>query len=304
MVLSGLHLMLTYQCTLSCEHCFAWGSPWQTGTMTAAQIDRILDEAQRLGAIRWIYFEGGEAFLFYPVLLHGVREAKARGFEVGVVSNAYWATSYEDARTWLEPLAGLLSDFSLSYDAYHWPEQYGAFVTHALAAAQDLGMPTDTISIAEPETAGADEAVGQLPAGESAVMYRGRAAEALASRAVLRPWTEMDTCPYEDLIDPGRVHVDPLGNVHICQGISLGNLLRRPLAEIVDSYDARHHPITGPLLEGGPAALVRRYHLPLAGDYADACHLCDRARRALREEFPAILAPDQMYGVVGEMEAQ
>jgi hypothetical protein len=49
-------------------------------------------------------------------------------------------------------------------------------------------------------------------------------------------------------------------------------------------------------LAGGPAALISEYHLPHAASYADACHLCYDARVMLRERFPKILAPDQMYG--------
>ncbi len=33
MRLTSLHLILTYQCTFECDHCFVWGSPWQEGTM-------------------------------------------------------------------------------------------------------------------------------------------------------------------------------------------------------------------------------------------------------------------------------
>lgn len=299
MQISGLHLLLTYQCSLECDHCFVWSSPWQPGTMTADQVDDLLDKAQNYEVITSIYFEGGEVFLFYPLLLHGVREAKVRGFDVGLVTNCYWATSHEDACAWLEPFRELLSDFSVSYDSYHWPEVYGPRVQNALSAAEELGIPSGMITIARPETADAAEAVGQLPAGESTVMYRGRAAEKLAPRAEKRPWTEMDTCPYEDLIDPGRLHVDPFGFVHICQGIAIGNLFEQTVSEIVDAYDPPAHPICGPLLNGGPAALVRCYALPLAGEYADACHLCDSARRVLRPQFPEILTPDQMYGAVG-----
>ena len=50
------------------------------------------------------------------------------------------------------------------------------------------------------------------------------------------------------------------------------------------------------MLDGGPAELVRRYDLTCRGNYCDACHLCDTARHALRERFPEVLAPDQMYG--------
>jgi hypothetical protein len=107
-------------------------------------------------------------------------------------------------------------------------------------------------------------------------------------------------CPHEDLREPGRVHVDPFGEIHICQGISLGNVLQSstPLREICETYDPDTHPITGPLLAGGPAELVRRFESPHDEAYADACHLCYETRRSLRERFPGILRPDQMYGVI------
>ena len=297
MKVTGLHLLLTYQCNYECDHCFVWGSPWQRGTMTMETIDHILQEARTLGTVTSIYFEGGEPFLFYPALCHGVRTAAAMGFDVGLVSNAYWATSWREAREWLSPLAGLLQDLSLSQDLYHGSEEEH-LVSNARAAAEELGIPVGIISVAQPEQ-DADAAVGQLPRAESAVMYRGRATEKLASSAEKGPWRQFAACPYEDLREPGRVHVDPLGNVHICQGISLGNMLERPLADIVIEYDPDAHPLTGPLLAGGPAALVRRYDVAHESDYADACHLCYQARRALRERFPEILAPGQMYGVVG-----
>jgi hypothetical protein len=84
--------------------------------------------------------------------------------------------------------------------------------------------------------------------------------------------------------------------MHICQGISIGNLFERPLAEICADFDPEAHPVLGPLLEGGPAELVRRYDLDHQDGYADACHLCDAARRSLRARFPDTLTPDQAYG--------
>jgi hypothetical protein len=127
-------------------------------------------------------------------------------------------------------------------------------------------------------------------------MYRGRAAAKLARRAVLHDWTEFIACPHEDLREPGRVHLDSFGYVHICQGITLGNIFRTPLRAICEAYDPDAHPVTGPLLRGGPAEMVRAYDLSLEGTCADACHLCDTARRALRSRYPEALTPDQMYG--------
>ena len=79
-------------------------------------------------------------------------------------------------------------------------------------------------------------------------------------------------------------------------GGGYGNLWQRPLKEIVASYDPSTHPIIGPLLEGGPVALVERYDPPHEKAYVDACHLCYLARDALRIHFPEFLAPDEMYG--------
>jgi len=300
MNLRGLHLLLTYQCNLECDHCFVWGSPWQDGTMTIQNIRRILHQARDVGTIDWIYFEGGEPFLYYPILLHGVRIAAHMKFRVGVVSNGFWATDLKDALEWLRPFAGLIQDLSISRDPYHGSEKSGRQAENAQAAAEILGIPLAVITIAAPEATGAAPAVGQLPPGESAVMHRGRAAARLVERAARQSWTDFVTCPHEDLRDPGRVHVDPFGYVHLCQGIVLGNLFRTPLREICAEYDPDAHPIAGPLLAGGPAELVRRYGLEVGEDYADACHLCYEARRALRARFPDILTPDQMYGVPAE----
>lgn len=295
MKLSGLHILLTYQCTCECDHCFVWGSPWQTGTLTFEQIEQVLGQAKEAG-VTSVYFEGGEPFLYYAILVKAVRKATEMGFSVGIVTNAYWASSVADAEEWLRPFAGRLEDLTVSSDLFHCSESIGERPQNALVAAKWLNLPTGMISIAQPN-AEAPETHGQIQ-DEGAVMYRGRATANLASRATCHPWETFDSCPHEDLREPGRIHLDPLGNLHICQGVVIGNLFEKPLKQICDEYDPDAHPICGPLLAGGPAALVSEYNLPHASDYADACHLCYEARIALRADFPSLLAPDQMYGVV------
>ena len=277
--LSGLHLLVTYECNYECDHCFVWGGPSQHGTMTDKTIGHILSQAEELGTIEWIYFEGGEAFLYYELLCSGVQLAREFGFKVGIVTNAYWATTDAEAREWLQPFAGVVEDLSISDDAFHGSKD-GLQQTHiARQAAKLLRIPVDFINV------------------DSAVLYRGRAAEKLASRVQPKSWEQFTECPWEDLRHPERVHVDAFGNLHICQGISIGNLLERPLTEIIRDYDPDTHPITGPLLAGGPVELVNRYKLPHEQGYADACHLCYISRCKLRDRFPDVLAPDQMYGI-------
>jgi MoaA/NifB/PqqE/SkfB family radical SAM enzyme len=298
MRLTGLHLLLTYECNFECDHCFVWSGPRQSGTMTVEQIDDILHQAKDTETIEWIYFEGGEPVLYYALLRYGVRQASKMGFRVGVVSNAYWATGPGDALECLRDLAGSVQDLAMSCDGFHGDDEQIRHVQCARKAARALHIPTGTIAVAESGTE-AKSAVGQLPEGESGVMHRGRAAEKLAPLAPKRRWSEMTECPYEDLREPGRVHVDPFGNLHICQGISIGNLFQRPLREICASYNPVAHPITGPLHEGGPVELADRYGVAHSEGYADACHFCYETRRALRPRFPEVLIPDQMYGCPG-----
>lgn len=293
MKLSGLHILLTYQCIYECEHCFLWGSPRQTGTLTLEQVEEILRQAED-NDVESIYFEGGEPFLYYAILARGVRLAAEMGFSVGIVSNAYWANSVADAMENLQPFAGRVNELSVSNDKYHCGECLGEEPQNAMVAAKWLNIPTGMISIAQPEGS-APDIHGQIK-DEGQVMFRGRATQ-LASRAEQHPWEGFTRCPHEDLREPGRVHVDPLGYLHICQGVVIGNLFEKPLKQICYEYDADAHPICGPLLRGGPASLVTEYDLPHASSYADACHLCYEARKILRTRFPELLVPDQMYGV-------
>jgi hypothetical protein len=282
MKLSQLHLLLTYQCTYECDHCFVWGSPWHTSTMTLEIIRNILEQAAGLGTIEWIYFEGGEPFLYYPVMVKAIQETVDKKFRAGIVTNGYWATSLEDALLWLDPVAGAINDLSISCDSYHGNDESMERARTAIAAAKQLGIAAGDIAIAEPESPDALAGVGQIP----------------ADRTSKKSWEQFTECPHEELREPERVHVDPYGNLHLCQGIVIGNMFQRPLADICREYDPETHPIVGPLLEGGPVRLARQYGTDHADLYADACHLCYETRRRLRERFSDILTPDQMYGDV------
>ena len=226
MKIEGLHILLTYQCTSECDHCFVWGSPWQTGTLNLEQIEQILAQAKEAG-VGSVYFEGGEPFLYYALLVQAVRKAADLGFSVGIVSNAYWANTVADAEEWLRPFVGRLADLTVSSDLFHCSEDMGERPQNALVAAKWLNIPTRLIRVAQ-LNADAQQSQGQIEE-ESAVMYRGRAVEKLAPHATHQPWERFDACPHEDLREPGRIHLDPFGNLQICQGIAIGNLFEKPL---------------------------------------------------------------------------
>lgn len=289
MKLTGLHFLLTYRCNRSCEHCFVWGGPWQRGSMTEAQVKDILIQARDAGSIESVWFEGGEPFLHPATLATGCRAAKALGFWTGIVSNGFWTRDDREAVTALDPLRGLVDKLAMSADEWHWGPRWQdrVAVAERAAAAAEIPLAVFTIAASPAGRAGAP-----LPG----IMYRGRAARALAADAPGLPWESFTRCPHEKLDAPGRVHVDPLGFLHLCQGLTMGNVFAEPLAAWCDSYDPATHPIAGPLLAGGPAELIRRTGVPHRETYADACHACYDAREALRPRYPSVLAPAQMYG--------
>ncbi len=296
MKLTGLHLLLTYRCDTECDHCFVWGSPFQDGTMTIQNLKEIFRQGKSLKTVKSIYFEGGEPLLYYPILLKSVQMASEMGFNVGILTNGYWGTSVEDAMEWLRPFVGLIDSLSVSTDQYHYSEKISRQSKNIQKAVKKLGIPAGLLQIAQPEEMNAEKGVGQLPLGWSGVMFRGRAATKLVDKVPHRDWKQFTECQRENLRDPGRVHIDFLGHTHICQGISAGNMFKTPLSRICRTYNPDTHPIVGPILKGGPVELAKRYKVKHKKAYADECHMCYEIRTALREKFPDILTPDQMYG--------
>jgi len=301
MSLKGVHLLLTYRCDSECDHCFVWGSPKSKGVFTLEGIRNILAEAKKLGTVTYVSIEGGEPFLYYPIMIKAVREAAGLGFAVEVLSNCYWASCQEDALEWLRPIAETGDvKLSLSSDPYHGENWITDEARNAAKIAKTLNIKASVLAVkcSRAITPCPNEVEG-VNIGLGDLMYRGRAASELAQEAEKKPWREFSKCPYEDLANPGRVHVDPLGHVHVCQGISIGNAWQKPFSEIIREYSPLGNPILEPLTLGGPTALVEKFDLPHDQLYADACHLCYEARCKLRERYPDMLAPDQMYGEFG-----
>lgn len=298
-MLTGIHFLLSYRCTYECDHCFVYCGPFMGGTFTLDQIKRVLDEGAKIGTVNSIYFEGGEPFLYYPLMLAGIKEARARGFGVGIVSNSFWATSVDDARLWLQPLVELgIEDLSISEDSYHGDDEAARCAHNAVQAAHELKLPIGSICIEEPKVEhSADPQKKGEPIIGGDVVMRGRAADKLTEGLPRRKCSNFTECTREELVRPSRVHVDSYGNVSPCQGISIGNMWETPLSELMANYDANTHPIVGPILEGGPLELANRYDVPHEEGYVDECHFCFNVRRQLIDKFPEYLAPRQVYGL-------
>ena len=112
-----------------------------------------------------------------------------------------------------------------------------------------------------------------------------------------RDYSEFKECGKEELINPGRFHLDPQGNLHVCQGIVVGNIFTQDLKDIVDNYNPQQHPVLGPIIKGGPALLAEKENTDTSSGYVDQCHLCFETRRSLLDKYPDYITPKQVYGV-------
>jgi hypothetical protein len=278
--LTRIHFLITYGCTAECDHCFLWGSPRRTSGMTPSQIDAFLDEIVSLGTITAVCAEGGESFARPDLLMHLVRAATARGLSVSALTNASWVRSREQAARRVAELAAAgLSSLGVSTDEWH-----------------RASIPVERVEMLLEICGAAGLAASRMETRLEKVMFRGRAAERLASFAPMRPACELTACPHENLAAPARVHLDCYGRLHLCQGLCVGP--GNP-TQACAAYEPGAHPIVRILLEGGPYALGKfaaERGFDLKSGYADACHLCYLAREWLRPDYPDLLGPDETYG--------
>ncbi len=65
---------------------------------------KVIDEAYYVPSIRVIVFTGGEPTLHPVHLRFGIKYASDRGFITRLVTNAWWARTYDKAREFLGEL--------------------------------------------------------------------------------------------------------------------------------------------------------------------------------------------------------
>jgi hypothetical protein len=229
--------------------------------------------------------------------LKGLQLAKAMGFKTGIVTNNYWATTIEDAKLWLEPIIESgIDNLSLSDDAFHNNETEENSANIAANAANKLGFSANSICIEKPSIQPPSDDKGAPVVGGGA-LFKGRAVEKLTNGLPTKSVENFVECKHEELETPKRVHIDSFGNVQVCQGISIGNMWQKPLSQIISEYNAKKHPICGPVSSGGPYELAQKCDVKLAGKFIDECHYCYTIRRALINDFPEYLTPLQVYGL-------
>jgi hypothetical protein len=141
-MLKSLVLSVTAQCPIRCRFCGVHAGPHRKERMSLLYMTRMIDEVRSFGVASLVVFTGGEPFLLGDDLSAAVAYAAKRGFMTRIVTNAYWAMSFERAAEVLSQLkeAGL-TEINYSCDDFHQEHIPLERIRWASDAASRLGIP-------------------------------------------------------------------------------------------------------------------------------------------------------------------
>lgn len=280
MRINGLHFLVTYKCNSQCAHCFLSCGPKRKGKFEFADTKKLIDDAAGIPSISYFVFEGGEPFLYPSLLKRVTKYANNMGYWTGILSNGFWARTKEIGIKTLVPLkeAGL-REIGISTDEFHQKTIQLKNAKNAVKAAKKLGIDSYL-----------------MKTGKKNVICRGRGAKICTGKP--SPWQKLTHCQ-ENLDDPSRVHIGPVGSVHLCQALLIGEDARKkPLKDILENHLKDPNVIVRQLLKNGPAGLAlfaQKHGFKPKDSYVQGCQLCFEARRFLCDYFPDILSPLENY---------
>lgn len=290
--LSNVGLMLTYKCTISCPHCIVRAGPDRKEEMALESAFNWLDQIKsyRNGFVCGISLTGGEPFYNLSHLISVANYANKLGFIVSVVSNAYWASSKEEALRILN-LCSSIQMVSISTDIPH--QQFIPFsnVKNAIWAAKKLGkiynIAVTTECDSSPEYISLMDDILEITDREfvntAFILPVGRAGK------------EVNSTLYKYTSEPPKAAcsmasfpiIFPNGNIIACIGppialpefnpLYLGNLYKESIKNILDR--AENNYILHAIRVFGPQVLVKMlrengFEQLLPGQYMEEA-ICD-----------------------------
>lgn len=117
-------LLTTFKCTAKCRNCCFQCSPQASRMMSLAEMKSWLDECfETFPSIRLVVFTGGECTLLGEDLVEAIKYVASKRKLTRIVTNGWWAKSYEIARKYIIKLkeAGLNEiNFSSGDDHQEW----------------------------------------------------------------------------------------------------------------------------------------------------------------------------------------
>ena len=323
-------LLLTYKCNAKCEFCYYNCSPEQGGLMP---VDMAINAWQSLKELAGdsvkVHLTGGEPFLYWEHLMGILREARKNNFgPVDMIeTNGFWAVDEKIIRERLKILDELgMHRLKISCDPFHQEYVDIELVRRLAKTAKELlgdtrvlvrwekylDNPVDMKNIsADERNKRYIEALNDYPC-----RFTGRAAGYIARLVVNKTVEEISksngstSSPSraksrdcrDAFLDAKGVHIDPYGNIFsgTCSGIIIGNIAKRPLAEIWQNWQPSNDKLIETLFNLGPAGLldeaIKAGYKP-AKLYAGKCHLCTSIRQFFFDKglYKTVVGPTECY---------
>lgn len=137
-----LTILPTHRCSAACKNCCFGCTPKIKHRMTYDEIIRYMDQAvEFFPSIQVCVFTGGECFLIGDDLDKCVNYATKLGLSTRVVTNGYWANSYETAYNRLQSLIDNgLKEINFSTGDDHQEYVKLDNIANGVRAAIDLGL--------------------------------------------------------------------------------------------------------------------------------------------------------------------
>ncbi|MFW9985422.1 MAG: radical SAM protein [Candidatus Odinarchaeota archaeon] len=319
MPLTGVDLLLTYQCTSRCHHCLYRAGSHHQDLMSEQQFHAILESLEGF-PLRWIMLFGGEPLLFQNQLYKWINTITKRFPSVNrsIITNGFWAKTDEQSREVLKKLSAAgLTHLSLSYDSFHARFVNPANIQRILNELKTNDFQKVTIDSyflfgenkQNEYNFKTKELLKQLKIPSFVALQKfnvltvGRMVEYLQGNLDIHTFADSPCdVPYwlgSSLAQLSTIEIDSAGYVTLCPGITIGNIQQVPLHKIIASYNPDQHPIIHALTNtgiGGLIQLAQEHNVEIpTQSVSSPCHACYVLRRTLLDTFPNDLAPHHLY---------
>jgi MoaA/NifB/PqqE/SkfB family radical SAM enzyme len=283
-------------------------------------VDMAINAWQSLKALAGdsakVHITGGEPFLYWEHLLEILREAKKQNLgPVDMIeTNGFWAVDEKIVNERLKVLDELgMYRLKISCDPFHQEYVDIELVKRLASVAKEL-LGQDRILVrwekyldkpVEMKNISADErnkryieALKDYPC-----RFTGRAAGIIAELVASQTVEQIASRNCSNaFLDAKGVHIDPYGNVFsgTCSGIIVGNIAKRPLAEIWKNWEPSKDKLIETLFNSGPAGLLDeaiKAGYTQSKLYAGKCHLCTSIRQFFFDKglYKAVVGPAECY---------
>jgi Radical SAM superfamily/4Fe-4S single cluster domain len=164
-----LSLLLTLQCNAQCEHCGTMSGPKVKTRLELEDAQSAIDQAAGSG-YKMVVFTGGEPLMYGKGLFTLIEQATALGLPTRVVTNAFWASPLQAART----MARRLVRAGLREINFSTGDQHARFVDvdniiRATRACLDEGLPVSVMVETVRDARWCIETIRQRPLFESLI---------------------------------------------------------------------------------------------------------------------------------------